>query len=299
VLRGRNAVIHLSHNLLLEKAAEVARKLPPKRCYVYPVPRGGVPAAYLVLAAAARPTVRIVDKPELATVFVDDLVDSGRTRARYMGRYPGKPFFGLVDKSVAPFKGQWLVFPWEGAEQHQSIEDNIVRVLQYIGEDPQREGLKDTPKRVASALGEWFSGYKVNPHEVIRAFKDGAEECDEMVFVKDIPVYSHCEHHLAPIFGRATVAYVPNKRIIGLSKIPRLVEVFARRLQVQERLTNQISHALATMLKPRGVGVVIKARHLCMESRGIKQQGHETITSSLRGVFKKGTVRAEFLSLAR
>jgi GTP cyclohydrolase I len=162
-----------------------------------------------------------------------------------------------------------------------------------------RGGLIETPLRAAKAWEEWTSGYNQDPAELLKVFEDGAEGCDQMVVVSDIPVYSHCEHHLAPIFGHATVGYLPSSRIVGLSKLNRLVDVFARRLQVQERMTNQIADALMTHLQPRGVGVVIKARHMCMESRGVKQNGSLTTTSSLHGVFRDDpTVRSEFFSLA-
>ncbi len=163
-----------------------------------------------------------------------------------------------------------------------------------------REGLEETPDRVAKAWRFWTSGYGVDPAEVLKTFADGAEGVDEMVVVKDIPFYSHCEHHLAPIFGTATIGYIPNGRVVGLSKLSRLLEVYARRLQVQERLTCQVADALMEHLNPVGAAVVIKARHLCMESRGVCQQGHHTVTSALRGAFKnQPEVRAEFLQLAR
>lgn len=162
-----------------------------------------------------------------------------------------------------------------------------------------RQGLKETPERAAKAWAAWTSGYGQDPAEVLKVFEDGAEGYDEMVVVKDMPLYSHCEHHLAAIFGTATIAYIPDGKVVGLSKLPRLLDVFARRLQVQERLTVQVADALMEHLAPAGCGVLIKARHMCMESRGIRQQGHHTVTSALRGVFKQGTVRAEFLELAR
>jgi GTP cyclohydrolase I len=139
----------------------------------------------------------------------------------------------------------------------------------------------------------------MDPKALLKVFEDGAEQYDQMVVVKDIPIYSHCEHHLAPIFGTATIAYIPNGKIVGLSKLSRLADGFARRLQVQERLTNQIADSLMKELDPIGVGVIIKARHLCMESRGICQQGHHTITTALRGAIKdEDQVRAEFLQIA-
>lgn len=188
-------------------------------------------------------------------------------------------------------------------EQDKEYHDNFIiqQLLKHIiGEDIARGGLLETPHRAVKAWREWTSGYGKDPASILKVFEDGAEGCDEMVVVHEIPVYSHCEHHLAPIFGTATVAYIPNGNIVGLSKLPRLVDIFARRLQVQERLTNQVAEAIMEHLKPRGCGVVVKARHMCMESRGIKQAGGYTTTSALRGVFRDdAAVRAEFLALAR
>lgn len=176
----------------------------------------------------------------------------------------------------------------------------VLLLLSHIDPNPTREGLNETPLRVAKAWRHWAGGYHIKPEQVLKTFEDGAEACDEMVVVRDIPFYSHCEHHLAPIFGSATVAYLPAGRIVGLSKLNRLVDMYARRLQVQERMTNQIADALMTHLKPRGCGVLVKARHLCMESRGVKQVGAVTVTSSLLGVFREDpAARAEFLALAR
>lgn len=167
------------------------------------------------------------------------------------------------------------------------------------GEDYKREGLQETPMRAAKAWDEWMCGYTMNAADLLKVFEDGAAGCDEMVVVQNIPVYSHCEHHLAPIFGTATVGYLPNDRIVGLSKLNRLVDMFARRLQVQERLTVQIADALMQNLNPKGVGVLVRARHMCMESRGIKHAGTHTTTSSMQGLFRTDPqVRQEFLNLA-
>ncbi len=167
-----------------------------------------------------------------------------------------------------------------------------------IGEKPERGGLEETPARVVKAWADWTSGYGQDPADVLKVFEDGAEDCDEMVVVKNLPFYSHCEHHLAPIFGVATIGYIPDGKIVGLSKLSRLLNIYARRLQVQERLTSQVSRALDVHLKPLGVGVVIKARHMCMESRGVCEQGHHTITSSLKGAMKTDpAARAEFMAL--
>jgi GTP cyclohydrolase IA len=180
-------------------------------------------------------------------------------------------------------------------------EDLIYFQLQHLcNEDPKREGLAETPKRVVDAWKHWCSGYDVDVAALLKSFEDGANGYDEMVVRKGIPVYSHCEHHLAAIFGICTVAYIPSGKIVGLSKMDRLVDAFARRLQVQERMTNQIADAMMEHLKPLGVGVWMSCRHLCIESRGVQNMDSTTITTSLRGVFMdKPAVRAEFLAAAR
>lgn len=150
------------------------------------------------------------------------------------------------------------------------------RFLAHLGEDPLRQGLLETPSRADKAWRHWTSGYGLDPANILKVFDDGAEHYDELIVVQGIPVYSHCEHHLAPFFGTATIGYAPDGKIVGLSKLTRLVECFARRLQVQERLTVQIAEALMTHLRPRSVGIVLKCRHLCMESRGIQAVGEET-----------------------
>lgn len=176
----------------------------------------------------------------------------------------------------------------------------VRRLLAMIGEDPDREGLRETPLRFLKAWEEYTSGYRQSPEDILKSFEDGAERVDEMVIVRDIPVYSLCEHHLAPFFGKAHIGYVPHQRILGLSKMSRLVELYARRLQVQERLTNQIADALDGFLQPLGVAVVLECRHMCMESRGVRHPGTGTVTSALRGLVKHNAdTRKEFLSLIR
>ena len=174
------------------------------------------------------------------------------------------------------------------------------RFLASIGEDPDRPGLLETPARVAKAWMAWTAGYHQEPADVLKTFEDGAEEYNELIVVRNIPVYSHCEHHLAPFFGKATVGYMPNGKIVGLSKLTRLVECFSRRLQVQERMTIQIANALMETLEPKAVGVVVRCRHLCMESRGIRTAGEETVTSAMLGELQPNlAMRTEFLDLAR
>lgn len=180
-------------------------------------------------------------------------------------------------------------------------EINAVKTLiRFIGDNPDREGLKDTPERFLKAWRDyWGSGYQVEPKSVMKVFQDGASDYDEMVLVKNIKVFSHCEHHIAPIVGVAHIAYIPQgNKILGLSKLNRLVDMFARRLQVQERLTSQIANALQDELQPLGVAVMIVADHFCVKTRGIQDINSITTTSKLLGIFKDDEkARAEFLSL--
>ena len=181
-----------------------------------------------------------------------------------------------------------------------AIEQHVRGILSNLVEDHGREGLQETPARVAKAWAHWCSGYAVNIKDLMKVFEDGAEGCDEMVVRKNIPIYSHCEHHLAAIIGKCTIAYIPNGKVLGLSKLDRVADAFARRLQVQERLTNQIADALVEHLQPKGVGVWISARHLCVESRGVQHTDSETITTALRGAIREQDAsRAEFLAIAR
>lgn len=183
--------------------------------------------------------------------------------------------------------------------RYQRIHYACTQLINAIDPEPRREGLAETPERMAAAWQEWTGGYGVDPADVLKCFIHTGP-CDQMVIVRDIGFFSHCEHHLAPFFGTATLAYIPQDKIVGLSKLPKLVDIFARRLQVQERLTDQIADAMWQHLQPRGVGVIVRARHMCVESRGVCRQGLETITSALRGaIFELGPARAEFMSLSR
>lgn len=177
--------------------------------------------------------------------------------------------------------------------------DHVRALLIAVGENPNREGLMETPARYVKALREMTSGYAIEPLSLLKTFGDGADNYDQMVVLRRAPFYSLCEHHLAPFFGEATIAYIPSGRVVGLSKLARLLDCYARRLQVQERLTQQIASALNEGLSPQGVGVYINARHLCMESRGIRKPGSSTITSALYGALREdAAARAEFMSIA-
>jgi GTP cyclohydrolase IA len=181
----------------------------------------------------------------------------------------------------------------------ETIADLVRRMLVLLGEDPNREGLRKTPERFEKALRYLTSGYRQDPEKLLNGAMFSV--CyDQMVVVKDIEVYSMCEHHLLPFFGKCHVAYIPNKKVIGLSKIARLVNMFARRLQIQERLTNQIATAIAQHISPEGVGVIVEARHLCMVMRGVEKQHSAAVTSAMLGAFREQkNTRDEFLSLIR
>jgi GTP cyclohydrolase IA len=171
-------------------------------------------------------------------------------------------------------------------------------LITRLGEDPERDGLIKTPERAALAMSFLTKGYQEDPDKILHGALFDVDY-DEMVIVRDIEVFSLCEHHMLPFFGKVHVAYIPKGKVIGLSKIPRLVEVYARRLQVQERLTRQIADAIQEAIEPQGVGVVIEARHLCMMMRGVEKQHSSTVTSAMQGVFQKQNTRAEFLSLVQ
>ncbi len=178
------------------------------------------------------------------------------------------------------------------------IEDNVRQILEHMGEDPDREGLLKTPYRVARAFEYLAKGYAQDPKEVINQAMFTEEDYQEMVLVRDIDFYSMCEHHILPFFGKANVAYIPRHHIVGLSKIPRLVEVFSRRLQVQERLTTQIANTIMEELNPLGVGVIIRAEHLCMRMRGVEKQNSIVTTSAMLGAFRnQQATREEFMIL--
>ena len=179
-----------------------------------------------------------------------------------------------------------------------STQEIYRELLSRLGEDPNRDGLLATPERVEKSMAYLTNGYDQDPTQILRGALFDVDY-DEMVIVKDIEMFSLCEHHMLPFFGKVHVAYIPNGKVVGLSKIPRLVEVFARRLQVQERMTQQIAEAIQEAIEPQGVGVVIEARHLCMMMRGIEKQHSSTVTSAMVGCFRQKETRAEFLALVR
>ncbi len=258
---------------------------------LYGVPRGG--------AIVAGMTGRAVDSPHDADFIVDDIVDSGATREKYLRDF-GKPFWALVDRSRPnsdDLSVGWIHFPWEEEDPVADPATNVTRLLEFLGEDPKRDGLRATPKRVVKALQEMTVGYGQDA-EAILSTSFESDGYDEMVVLRDIGFYSLCEHHMLPFYGIAAVAYIPGKRVVGISKLARLVDCFARRLQIQERLTKQIAAAIEKVLAPRGYGVVLKAEHLCMSCRGVGKQGSNMGTSALGGLIKTDpAARAEFMRL--
>jgi len=180
----------------------------------------------------------------------------------------------------------------------KAAESAVETLLLWAGEDPQREGLVDTPKRVAKAYEDWFSGYRENPVQFLKRTFEEVEGYDEMIILREITFESHCEHHMAPIIGHAHVGYLPRNKVVGISKLARVVESFARRFQVQEKMTAQIAHCIDDVLNPKGVGVVIEASHQCMTTRGIHKSGVSMVTSQMLGAFRKDArTRAEFLKM--
>lgn len=208
----------------------------------------------------------------------------------------------VVERAAKPANGDLADKPprgdLAGKPSRGEAEDAVRTLLRWAGDDPARPGLHDTPARVVRAFEEFFKGYAQDPAEILRTTFDETDGYDEMVLLKDIEFSSHCEHHLAPIIGRAHVAYLPQRRVVGISKLARLVEAYARRLQIQERMTVQVADAIQEVLQPRGVAVVIEATHHCMTTRGVHKPGTAMLTSRVTGVFRADpATRREFFSL--
>lgn len=253
---------------------------------IYGIPRGGKFVEYVVTRFTDAVSVA---QPKYAEIFVDDLIDSGRTAAKWSATF-GIPTIPLYKKKK---RDGWVEFPWEDSPG-KDIQESVTRIIEWIGMDVNSEGLRGTPDRVIRSMQDIYSGYAQEPEEILKWFKD---DCDEMIIARDIEFYSTCEHHMLPFFGTAQVAYIPDGRVLGISKIARLVDCFARRLQIQERITRQIGEALKDG-GALGVGVVLKGKHLCMMSRGVSKQNSEIVTSYLAGALRdKPEARAEFMGL--
>lgn len=254
---------------------------------LYGIPRGGQIVAGL--------TGRAVDRAADADAIVDDILDSGRTAAKWAREY-GKPLWMLVDKQAEGIK-EWVTFPWD-ADPLADPQENVVRLLEFLGEDPRRDGLLDTPRRVVKSLQDLTAGYRQDPQDILARVFD--VDHDELITLDHIEFTSLCEHHMLPFMGHAHVGYIPRvgRGIVGISKLARLVDCFARRLQVQERMTRQIADAIQKRLDPVGVAVVVEARHLCVCARGVGKQNSVMRTSAMLGALRDNSAaRAEFFGV--
>lgn len=266
--------------------------------YVYGVPRGGITPASIVATYLGIPLTS-TPHPD-TTLVIDELVDKGTTLLKFQedgfitDALYMKPYSPKHLAPSAEVKDGWLVFPWEVGNEI-GPETAVERILEWIGENPKRDGLLDTPKRVTKAYREMTEGYREDPAKILGVTFD--VDFDQMVTLKDIPFVSLCEHHMLPFEGKASVAYIPKGRVVGLSKLARVVDTFAKRLQVQERMTQEIANAINEHVEALGVGVIIKSRHTCMCYRGIKKDG-TMITSVTLGLMRTDlAARTEFLSL--
>ena len=294
-----------------EIAQEILENYEEGPLMIYGIPRGGIPVAQAVyqkiqnikfLGVEWKQTLKnmavlMTTDASSATIFVDDIIDSGATKAKYLSEYNAKSFYALVNKLKDNLENEWFVFPWETMVNEEGPEQNIKRILQYLGEDVNREGLKETPERVIKSWETLYSGYRQKPGDIFKTFDSG--NYDQMVILKDIEFYSMCEHHMLPFFGKVHIGYIPEDKVVGASKMARLVEVFARRLQIQERMSQQITEAMLKYLCPEGCGCVIQAQHLCMTARGVEKQSSVFITSSVQGSFLEDSVKEEFVNAVR
>lgn len=258
---------------------------------VYGVPNGGMILTSYLGTLKSTPSVAGAD------IILDDIEGSGTTKEFYQEKYPTAKFVSLYQAS--DFGGKWVTFPWEREHPKggKTVQGNIVRLLHFIGEDPKRDGLKNTPDRVIKSYQELFSGYGKDPKSLFTTFEN--DGYDSMVLLKDIELYSMCEHHMLPFYGKAHVAYIPNHgKIVGISKLARLVDLFSRRLQVQERICERVTETLMEALVPKGAACIIEAVHMCMCARGVGKQNSVMVTSSLKGEFlTDSTVRQELMNL--
>jgi len=266
-----------------------------KNSIVYGIPKGGMIAASFLLNNA------VTYDPSQADIILDDLVDSGKTRDWALSNFPKAKFIALFDKQQElGLHNVWLSFPWERDVPFavESVEENVTRQLQYLGEDITRDGLADTPSRVVRSWKELYAGYSIDPKDLFTIFD--AEKYDEIVLLKNIEMYSMCEHHMLPFHGKAHIAYIADGSVIGISKLARLLEAFSRRLQIQERIGMQVTDALNRYLKPLGAACIIESSHMCMTCRGVQKQHSVMVTSSLTGRFKEdASARNELMSLIK
>lgn len=298
--------VAVSHEDYARSIGELERKL--DACdfdKVFGIPRGGQYPAGMIAQDMGKSLVFDPAQIDARTLIVDDLCDSGRTIEKFHEEHHGSPcavvylkqggkrFDWLV--SGETIDGGWLVFP---DEHDGGIEEVFQRTLEFIGEDTTREGLVETPSRMRRAYEEIFAGYRTDPKTLVKTFVKGT--CKEMVVLKHAEFYSTCEHHFFPFFGHCSIGYIPNGKVIGVSKLARLLDCYSRRMQIQERMTTQIADFLMDELQALGVYVVCEGVHFCMTSRGVRKHDASMVTSAVRGVFEHSPqARAEFLSLIK
>jgi GTP cyclohydrolase I len=277
--------------------------------YISGVPRGGIPLATALSMITKLPQVSIKRAKEIgpSCLVCDDIIDSGKTRSKF----PKNDFLVLhcrpnKTKDITFYdsiKEESIVYPWEeGTQEENGPTDSIIRLLEFIGEDLEREGLIETPKRVINSYAELFKGYKQEPEKVFTTF-DGSQ-IGGLIYLKDIEFYSFCEHHMLPFYGKAHIGYIPNGKVIGVSKLARLLDIYAHRLQIQERIGEQVTNSLMQNLNPIGAACIIEARHLCIACRGVKKQHSIMGYSSFKGVFLEDSfkgiaARNEFQTLIK
>ena len=287
------------------KVKELSKQIPKGEYnYLYGIPKNGVIVASMLSRITKIP---LTDQFYGRMLVVDDIVDSGKTIEKY-SNYDCAVLVAKRSKRNLPKcikyvqiytkPTEWVEWFWENTKNDK--EDVITRQLEYIGENSSREGLKNTPSRVIRSFDKLYGGYAQNPSNVL---KTTFSSCyDEVILLRDIPLFSTCEHHLLPFFGKCHIAYIPGKcgRVVGLSKLVRVMEIFARRMQIQEQLTIQIGKELVRNLKPRGAAVIIQATHMCMTARGVEKSGSSMVTSYMQGSFKKNvSSRQELLNLIK
>lgn len=300
-----NDISNLTQQLHAELGSHVVNSLPG----VYGIPNGGnVPAACLANSLG----LTVLAEPVKGCIIIDDIVDSGQTIMSTLSELPLPSSYKTVclhqherSKLFAAFYASkirigadfWIDYFWEKSGTG-GIEENVTRIIQYIGDDPTRPGVLETPARVVKSWKELFSGYNDSAEKHLSKVFDS--KADEMVILKDIVFNSYCEHHMLPFSGVAHIGYIPDGKVVGLSKLARTVDVYAKRLQIQEGLTEQIVDAMIEHIpKVKGAAVVLEGRHSCMSCRGVNKQGASMVTSALRGVFKDPTVRAEFMGFIK
>lgn len=255
----------------------------------------GIPKNGLIVALLAG--LNVTEDIAEAEIIVDDIVDSGRTIEPFVGM---KDIAVLYMKPHSPYKDiiahygeaeDWVSFWWEG---ESDPEDTVRRMIEQVGENPNREGLLDTPRRVVKANKKIYEGYDLKPEDFMTVFENESK-IDQIVGLTNIEFFSMCEHHMLPFFGKAHIFYIPDKKIVGISKLARILNMFSRRMQNQERIAKQVADVIEKYLKPKGVAVIIEAKHLCMMARGVEKQSPTMKTSELRGGFKKKQATREEL----